>query len=115
MSNQISQQSANRVYRVDKFDVPENAREEFLGKVQETHNLLRTLPGFLQDYLLENSTGEGIVKIVTIVEWQDASAIENAVQTVKAFRAQTQFDPQALLARLGIKADLGSYTPVNGN
>lgn len=110
MDDKVSESLAQRIYRIDKFEVPEGARDEFVTKVRETHKLLHTLPGFLQDFLLEQSTGQGIVKIVTIVEWENASAVENAQQAVQAHRAKTQFNPQDLLTRLGIKADLGNYT-----
>lgn len=112
MSKNNSQNQAGRVYRVDKFEVPEQARDEFLKKVQETHDLLSTLPGFMQDFLLEQSTETGFVKIVTIVEWENLAVVENAQEAVKAFRAKTQFNPQDLIARLGIKAEMGSYTPI---
>jgi len=47
----LSNQSG-RIYRVDKFVVPDRAREEFIHNVRNTHELLRTLPGFLQDFVL---------------------------------------------------------------
>ena len=103
---------ADRLYRVDRFEVPVQARDEFLEKVQETHEMLRTVQGFMQDFLLEQSAAEGIVRIVTIVEWEDADAVANAQQTIKAFREKTQFNPQDLIARLGIKADMGNYSPI---
>jgi heme-degrading monooxygenase HmoA len=59
---------SERIYRVDKFVVPDRAREEFLHKVRRTHELRRTLPGFLQDFVLEQSSGPGEFNVVTIVE-----------------------------------------------
>ncbi len=38
---------SERIYRVDKFAVPNRAREEFIEKVRKTHEFLRTQPGFL--------------------------------------------------------------------
>jgi hypothetical protein len=32
------------VYRVDKFIVPQAARDEFLKRVHDTHNILRQQP-----------------------------------------------------------------------
>lgn len=55
----ISQQHPDRLYRIDKFKVPAPARAEFLEKVQLTHELLRTLPGFIQDLVFEQSDGPG--------------------------------------------------------
>ena len=42
-----------RIYRVDKFSVPRQAREEFLEKVRATHGLLRSQAGFVEDAILE--------------------------------------------------------------
>jgi hypothetical protein len=48
------------IYRVDTFIVPAPAKEAFLAKVRATHALLRTLPGFKQDVLLEQISGPAI-------------------------------------------------------
>ena len=47
------------VYRVDKFVVPDQAREEFWSHVRRTHLVLRDQPGFIADYLLEQIAGPG--------------------------------------------------------
>jgi hypothetical protein len=44
---------STEIFRVDKFVVPANAREEFLGKVRATHAVLKTQPGFVRDAILE--------------------------------------------------------------
>lgn len=49
--------SGGSVFRVDKFVVPANAREEILAKVRMTHELLRQQQGFVQDFLLEQFSG----------------------------------------------------------
>lgn len=38
---------SDRIYRMDKFAVPSHARDEFIRRVRGTHELLRSLPGFL--------------------------------------------------------------------
>jgi heme-degrading monooxygenase HmoA len=112
MTHNLDHNRADRLYRVDRFEVPVQARDEFLKKVQETHELLRAVQGFLQDFLLEQNTEDGIVHIVTIVEWENADAVTQAQQIIKAFREKSQFNPQDLIARLGIKADMRSYSPI---
>jgi len=97
------------VYRVDKFLVPEPAREEFLARVRQTHEVLRTMPGFVRDLLLDQSSGPGELNIVTVVEWESAACVEEAKTAVAALRSKSDFDPQAMFARLGIRADLGEY------
>ncbi len=55
------------VYRIDKFVVPEPAREEFWRHVRRTHEVLRRQAGFLDDALLEQQSGPGRFNAVTIV------------------------------------------------
>jgi hypothetical protein len=69
---------STEIFRVDKFVVPVNAREEFLGKVPATHAVLRTQPGFVRDAILEQSSGPGEFNFVTIVEWENSGAIDGA-------------------------------------
>jgi heme-degrading monooxygenase HmoA len=100
---------SERIYRVDKFVVPSGAREEFLGKARRTHSLLRAQLGFLQDFVLEQSSGPGEFNFVTIVEWASQEAIENARSAVLALHREMNFNPQEMFARMGIKADLANY------
>lgn len=52
---------------MDKFKVPRAARNDFLERVLSIHELLRTQPGFVQDFVLEQVGGPGSFNIVTIV------------------------------------------------
>jgi Antibiotic biosynthesis monooxygenase len=101
---------SDRIYRVDKFVVPNAAREEFLDRVRRTHAFLKAQPGFLQDSVLEQFSGPGEFNVVTIVEWASQGAFENASAVVTARYREMNFNPQETLARLGIKADLANYT-----
>ena len=98
-----------RIYRVDKFAVPSAAREEFVEKARWTHAVLKAQPGFLQDFILEQSSGPGEFNFVTIVEWASQEAVENARAAVLAAHRETNFNPQETLARLEIKADIANY------
>jgi heme-degrading monooxygenase HmoA len=100
---------SERVYRVDKFVVPSAAREEFLGKVRPTHALLKSQPGFLQDFVLEQSSGPGEFNFVTIVEWASQEAVENARAAVMKLHREMNFTPQEVFARLDIKANIANY------
>jgi heme-degrading monooxygenase HmoA len=99
------------VFRVDKFAVPGPARREFLEKVLATHALLRTQAGFVRDVILEQTSGPAEFNFVTIVEWESAAAIEPARQAVAALHRRMSFDPREMVARLGIRADIGDYKP----
>jgi heme-degrading monooxygenase HmoA len=100
------------VFRVDKFVVPAHAREEFLDKVHATHTVLRTQPGFVRDAILEQSSGPGEFNFVTIVEWENSGAIEGARRAVVALHQKMNFDAQAMIRRLGIRADIANYKRV---
>jgi hypothetical protein len=82
---------STEIFRVDKFVVPVNAREEFLGKVRATHAVLRTQPGFVRDAILEQSSGPGEFNFVTIVEWENSGAIDGARRAVAALHQKINF------------------------
>jgi len=46
---------------------------------------------------------------VTIVEWQNSDAIEGARRAVAALHQEMNFDAQAMISRLGIRADIANY------
>jgi heme-degrading monooxygenase HmoA len=100
------------IYRVDKFVVPEAAREEFLRRVHETHQVLRRQPGFIRDALLEQVSGPGRFNIVTVAEWESQAAIDTARAEVMNAHAKSGFNAQETIARLGIEADIANYRPI---
>lgn len=103
-----------RIYRVDKFVVPQAAREEFLERVNATHQILRRQPGFIRDAILEQVAGPGKFNIVTIAEWESQSAIDAAREVVSKAHAESGSNPQETMARLGIEADIANYMPIDG-
>lgn len=105
-------QNQPHLYRVDKFRVPPAARAEFLARVRSTHELLRTLPGFMQDSVLEQTGGPGTFNFVTIAVWGSAEALDAAREVVTAKHNEIGFDPGEMLARLGIEADVANYARV---
>lgn len=109
MSTHHSLKASRQIYRIDKFVVPSSACTEFLDKVKRTHEFLRTLPGFVQDYILEQTDGPGAFNVVTIAIWDNAEAIEAARKAVMARHEAMGFNPQETFARLGVKADLATY------
>ena len=101
------------VFKVDKFVVPAEAREEILGKVRMAHELLRLQQGFVQDFLLEQFSGPGEFNLVSIVEWESQAAVDNVVPIVKAAQ-RIAFNPQETIARLGVRADIANYQRIPG-
>jgi hypothetical protein len=105
-----AQATTRSIYRVDKFIVPAAGREEFLARVRPTHELLGTMAGCLQNLVLEHVSGPGEFNIVTIVEWDGPAALENARTAIQALHEQQSLKPQEMFVRLGIKADMASYS-----
>jgi heme-degrading monooxygenase HmoA len=103
---------SQRVYRVDKFRVPAPARAEFLERVRETHNALKSQPGLIQDFILEQTGGPGVFNIVTVAVWQDARAVDAAKTAMEEWRRSTGFEPKEMFSRLNIEADLANYSEV---
>ena len=102
----------NHIYRVDKFMVPKSARSEFMSKVNETHQILRTLPGFLLDFMLEQDLDPDFCTILTFVEWENKQAVENAKTKVGERQKEKGFNPKEVITRLNIKADIGTYNQI---
>lgn len=113
MSMSQTTEPSTGVYRVDKFAVPAGAREEFLERVQATHDLLRTLPGFIRDVLLEQAGGPGEFNFVTIAEWDSQESIASARAAVEAMHRKIGFDPQEMVARLSIRKDIADYRRID--
>lgn len=108
-----SQTSEAPFYRIDRFVVPDGARAEFIGRVRMTHAVLRQQPSFVRDALLEHpgeKPGESV--ILTIAEWRNQAVTAGARAAVAALHIREKFDPQELMARLGIRAELGTYRPL---
>jgi len=97
------------VFRIDRFDVPDAAVEEFLRRLRPTHDLLRTLPGRGQDLLLEGDRENGRTRLLTLVEWADEAAIAGAQHAVREMHAARGTTPAQIVEGLGIGVDLGVY------
>ncbi len=104
--------SSKRVYRLDRFTVPAASRGEFVDAVRNTHAVLREQPGFVQELLLEQPLPEGGTQVVTLVEWEGAEFIEGAKAAVGAMHRARGFSVQETMGRLGIRSELGMYTPI---
>lgn len=97
------------LYRIDTFTLPEAARAEFVAQSLRTISLLRTLPGFIRDRWFEKVSGPGTVNVVTMVEWQDAASIDNAIPAVRAMHAANGFDAAAFSRAHGIVESKAVY------
>jgi heme-degrading monooxygenase HmoA len=104
--------SPTPVFRVDVFNVPQQARRRFLEAVEETHRLLRSIPGLIEEHILERPGGPGASNIVTIAMWKDEATVRHARSVVGEWRNRTGFNPQTLMRELGVEAAIGEFRPV---
>lgn len=107
------QNSTDHVYRVDKFVVPMEVRDEFVEKVRATHSILKQQRGYLHDLILEKSAGNGNFNFVTFVEWESADVMQQAREAVIAMHKATEFDTRTFLQQNGIQADIANYLSID--
>lgn len=98
----------NQIF-IDRFVVPEAAKEEFLQRMKINRDFIENLPGFIEDTAYEQIGGDGEISYVTVAVWKDAEAIENARRDVFAMYQKQNFDMPAFLKRLNIKIDRAIY------
>lgn len=104
--------SRTTLYRLNRFVVPLDARDEFLATAKEIHRLLREQAGFVREAHLEQPGPEGAFVLVTLTQWRDETSVLNAQAAMAAMQRQTGLDAQALMARLGVRAEFGHYRSV---
>jgi hypothetical protein len=78
-------------------------------RVHATHEVLKTPAGFVRDAILEQTCGPGEFNFVTIAEWENGDAIEGARRAVAALHQKVNFDAQAIVNRLEIRAAIANY------
>ena len=103
--NSDSVKESEKIFRVDKFLVPDHAQDEFLQAVKKTHIFLRTCPGFIHDYIFKQFSGDGNYNFVTVVEWQNLQFVSKAKEAVQQMQNQEKFNLQEIIKRNEIKSD----------
>jgi heme-degrading monooxygenase HmoA len=106
-------ETAQHRYRVDKFVVPAQAREEFLKAAAEAHALLQAQEGFVRGYILDQQSGPGTFNVVTFVEWESQAVVERVSAFVTQLYREKGYDPAERLRRLGITQDVGIYVALD--
>jgi heme-degrading monooxygenase HmoA len=81
-------------------------------RVNQTHEILRRQPGFVQDFLLERPGGNDATIVVTMVEWDSQETVDRVVPVVKAAHREMGFNPKETIARLGVEAEFGVYQAI---
>jgi heme-degrading monooxygenase HmoA len=102
---------ADPVFRIDRFKVPATAAAPFLARVHRIRELLAPQPGCRQNLVLTETGGDGVLRVITLVEWASPEAMAAARVSVQRRYAGEGFDPQAFMHQLGVEADFGVYAP----
>ena len=108
--NVANLKNPNHVFRIDRFKVPAASREEFLSRVRTSNEVLRSLPGFVEDCFFEQRDSAGDSKIVTIAIWQNQQAFTAAKAIVQEHYKKIGFNPGEIIKRLGIEAEMDAYS-----
>jgi len=104
----------NLHFRIDNFTVPDGAREEFEDAMRRNLTFLQGLPGFRGHVVFEKTGGPTTFNLVTIAVWESKEALDKAGEQVRAHYKTIGFDPPAMLARWGARAELGNFNAPRG-
>ncbi|MFB9948023.1 antibiotic biosynthesis monooxygenase [Rhizobium puerariae] len=100
------------VVRINNFSVPADARDEFMELIRRTHEVIRAQPGFIDDMVLEQSSGLGAFNLITILQFEGEHVLQPVIAAVAGSDEEAGIDRQALSRRLGVESTVGFYFPV---
>lgn len=100
------------IYRVDRFEVPLEARDVLLERLNVIRGLLQNIEGCRQNLVLEQPSIEGMATFVTFVEWQNEEVFLEAKARIADEYRKAAFDPQAFLQQIGAKAVMANMNAV---
>jgi predicted ester cyclase/heme-degrading monooxygenase HmoA len=98
---------------IDKFFVPADAKKEFLQRMANNRNFLRTLPGFIKDEAYEQTDEKGNLIIITIAVWQNIDFINKTKEAVQKEYSRTGFNLPEFLQRSNITMERGIYQQID--
>lgn len=99
------------LFRIDRFNVPAATVGAFMDRVHRIQLLLDPQPGCRQNLVLTQIGEDGAMRVITVVEWENAAAMSTARTWMQRRYAEEGFDPAAFMRQLGVEADLGLYEP----
>jgi heme-degrading monooxygenase HmoA len=94
---------------IDHFIVPQNAKPEFVERMNINRTFIKTLDGFIEDNVYERTDEKGNSIVVTVAVWQNEEAIKTAREAVQAEYKRQGFNMPEMLKRLDITMDRGIY------
>lgn len=98
----------NRIF-IDRFFVPANAKEEFIHRMNVNRSFIKTLQGFIRDYVYVRNDDDQNLVCITIALWENEEALAKAKQAVQSEYKREGFDPAAMMQRLNIKMERDTY------
>lgn len=100
----------DQVSFIDKFHVPAQAKQEFLERVTINRNLLKTLPGFIEDHAYERTDENGDLIFITVAIWKNDDAVKKAKEAVQSEYKKEGFDMPQMIKRLNITMERATYS-----
>ena len=94
---------------VDALIVPEESKAAFLERANHVQSFLRTLPGFVEGFLLERKDGESRYNFLTTAVWKNEEALENAQKAVALEYRKRGDDPNETRRKLRIEGVRSTY------
>jgi antibiotic biosynthesis monooxygenase (ABM) superfamily enzyme len=108
----MSEIRSGHVVRVNRFSVPEEARPQFMALLERTHRVMRVQPGFVDDMILEQQAGAGILSLITIIRFEGEHVLQPIIAAVARSDREAGIDRQALSRELGVESNVGFYAPI---
>ena len=108
----IEEQVSSEQVLIDRFIVPQNAKQEFVERMNINRNFIKGLAGFVEDNAYERMDEQGNLIVVTVAIWQNEEAIKKAKEAVQAEYKRLNFNMPEMLKRLNITIDRGIYKRV---
>ena len=94
---------------IDKFIIPQQAKQEFTERMNINRAFIKNMPGFIQDSAYERTDASGHINCITIAIWASEQALNQAKAAVQAEYQRTGFDPAEFLTRLNITMEREVY------
>ena len=98
------------VVLIDRFAVPEESKAAFLAEVRKSAAFLRTLSGFVEGFVYENSGGESRHNVVTTAVWKDEDSFQSARKKAAEEFERIGFNPSEIMKRLKVEIERGVYS-----
>ena len=95
---------------IDTFTVPPEAKNEFREAAVRAQDFIKTLAGYVEGYIYEQTDGESQSNFLTTAVWKDEQAFEDAKKAVLDEYQKRGYDPKETRQRLGIEQTRSTYT-----